>query len=63
MKTIRQYTLKSTGKTITVEILIDIESIAQTLASRAVRSKQGKSQMVNGDIVCRLIPDDKPDRS
>ena len=43
------------GLSFVVEIELNIDEIAQSLAARAIESKSQKSQALNGDIKCRVI--------
>jgi hypothetical protein len=60
MKTLHTFRLKDTGELFTVELDIAEHEVARSLAARAVKSKNGKAQSLNGDIKCRVIERVKP---
>jgi hypothetical protein len=51
----REYTVRDTGKPFTVEIEIDLEDIAQSLAARAIHTKGKKSTTLRGAIRCKVL--------
>jgi hypothetical protein len=55
MKTLHSFRLKLSGELVTVELDIDTNEVARALAARAVRSKHGKAQSLNGDIKARIV--------
>ncbi len=65
MKIVREYNVVKTGQPFTVEVEIDLESIAQGLAARAIHSKGKKTSALQGAIKCKVItpkdPSAKPD--
>ena len=54
-KYVRHFTDKATRNEFSVEIEIDFEAIAATLAARANHAKTGKSTLLNGDVKCKII--------
>lgn len=54
MKIEREYVLKRTGETFKVEIEIDIEAVAQTVAARAMHNRSGKGTALHGDVTARV---------
>jgi hypothetical protein len=55
MKTLHTFKLIETGELFTVELDIAEHEVARALAARAVKSKHGKAQSLNGDIKCKVI--------
>lgn len=53
----REYNVKKTGEAFKVEIVIDLEDIAQSLAARAIHSKGRKSTTLRGAIRCKVLDD------
>lgn len=53
----REYNVIKTGKPFRVEIVIDLEDIAQGLAARAIHSKGKKSTTLRGAIRCKVLDD------
>jgi hypothetical protein len=50
-----QYKRLSDGAVFEVELEIDVDEVCRLLAARAIGSKLGKSQALNGDIKCKVI--------
>lgn len=54
MKVTRQYKDRKTGKTIQVDIDLDIEAICKQVAARALTSKRSTATMLKGGVKARI---------
>jgi hypothetical protein len=55
LKITREYFVRDSGEAFKVEIEIDLEDIAQSLAARAIHAKGQKSTTLRGAIRCKVI--------
>lgn len=55
MKTLHSFRHIKSGELFTIELDINEHEVARALAARAVVSKHGKAQSLNGDIKARIV--------